>query len=88
MATAKLTLAIEEEVVEKMKDYASSRSSSVSRIVENYFIVLTNQSPKAKERIAVSPFVKGLSIKSMGLELPSDFNPEEEAIRNMEEKYR
>lgn len=39
----KLTLKLDNEVIEKAKVYAESRGESLSRIVENYFLGLTQE---------------------------------------------
>jgi len=89
MATAKLTLAIEEGIIERMKDYANARRSSVSRLVENYFVYLTSQTPKEEHaQISVSPFIKGLTVKAMVGKVPKNFDPEEEIAHYLEEKYK
>ena len=46
----RLNLTIEESLLEKVKSYAASKSSSVSELVENYFKTLI-EAPSAK-RIA------------------------------------
>jgi len=40
---AKLTLKLDSEVIERAKAYAESRGESLSRMVENYFLGLTQQ---------------------------------------------
>ncbi len=42
----KLTLSLKAEVIESAKRYASKRKTSVSALVENYFIQLTSQKKK------------------------------------------
>jgi hypothetical protein len=89
MAATKLTLTVEEGIIEKMKGYAAARHSSVSRIVESYFALLTSpDKTKAQEQVAVSSFVEGLTLKGMEVELPKDFTPEEEVAHYLEEKYK
>jgi hypothetical protein len=65
----KLTLTIEKDVISEAKRYAKEKGSSLSEIVENYFIFLT-KSIKSKE-FELSPTVKALkgSIKA-----PKDFD--------------
>jgi hypothetical protein len=48
---AKLTLTIEDDVIEKTKKYAASTGSSLSKMVENYFRSLIDEeskTPKSK----------------------------------------
>ncbi|WP_300977640.1 DUF6364 family protein, partial [Flavobacterium sp.] len=55
----KLTLKLDQEIIEKAKQYASEKKISLSRIVENYLNSLT--SDKENNDIQISPFVKSLS---------------------------
>lgn len=52
----KLTLKLDQEIIEKAKHYASEKKISLSRIVENYLNSLT--SDKENNDIQISPFVK------------------------------
>ena len=89
MAATKLTLTVEEGVIERMKEYANTKHSSVSRIVENYFVSLTSQNIKrAHDRIAVSPFIENLSIEAVGVALPENFDAEKAIVSYLEEKYK
>lgn len=45
----KLTLTIEEEVIEKTKKYAASTGNSLSKLVENYFRSLINDESKTPQ---------------------------------------
>ena len=63
----KLTLKLDQEIIEKAKHYASEKKISLSRIVENYLNSLT--SDKENNDIQISPFVKSLS---SGIEIPAD----------------
>lgn len=46
----KLTLRLDEDVIERAKEYASQRDTSVSQLVENYFARLTDRrSPEEGE---------------------------------------
>lgn len=55
----KLTLTIEQEVIETAKQYASDSGQSLSDIVENYFKLLTRENRKVKPS-QLSPRVKKL----------------------------
>lgn len=46
----KLTLKLDEEVIEKAKAYAERRGLSLSRMVESYFSGLTQQDDQAEQR--------------------------------------
>ena len=54
----KLTLTLEKEVIEKTKDYARANGYSLSKLVENYFKLLTRDLDKDKYEL--SPKTKKL----------------------------
>ncbi len=54
----KLTLNINEDVIESAKIYAKSNSISLSKLVESYLSILTE---KKTEKVEVTPLVKSLS---------------------------
>ena len=56
----KLTLKLNQEIIEKAKIYASQKKVSLSRIIENYLNSLTNDF-KDDSSIEISPYVKSLS---------------------------
>jgi hypothetical protein len=45
----KLTLRLDEDVIERAKEYASQRDTSVSQLVEDYFARLTNRRTSGEE---------------------------------------
>ena len=51
----KLTLTIEDSVIEKAKKYAKTKENSLSNIIENYLKALVKQEPK--EEIVVNDIV-------------------------------
>jgi len=65
----KLTLKLEQGVIEKAKHYASEKKLSLSGLVENYLNSLT--SDKIISDLEISPFFKSLS---SGLKIPADYN--------------
>jgi len=68
----KLTLTIEEKVIDAAKQYAHSNGKSLSDIVENY---LKSISSSEKKNENLSPKI----VKLMGvINLPKDFNYKEE----------
>ena len=79
----KLTLVLEEEVIQKAKDYAKKKNRSLSNIIENYLKSLTNEEPK-KQSIKVSPLVKSLR---GSFKLPQDFDYKEELRNALEKKH-
>jgi Family of unknown function (DUF6364) len=54
----KLTLKLEQEIIEKAKDYARLHNTSLSRIIENYLQKITNNN---EEKETITPLVKSLS---------------------------
>ena len=64
----KLTLKLEQNIIEKAKDYAKSHRTSLSKIIENYLQKITNDN---EEKDKITPLVKSLS----GIiDLPKDFD--------------
>lgn len=56
---AKLTLCLDEKVIEKAKSYAHKRNISLSKLVEAYLEHITNLNKPAQKEI--TPIVKSLS---------------------------
>ena len=54
----KLTLTIEQTVIEKAKKYAKDKERSLSNLIENYLKALTNESDS--NEIELTPIVKSL----------------------------
>ena len=78
----KLTLTIEHSVIEKAKEYAKKKERSLSDLIENYLIALTNNETKeAKELTPITKALKG-SVK-----MPENFNYKEELTKILSEKY-
>ncbi|MDQ1140133.1 DUF6364 family protein [Pedobacter agri] len=79
----KLTLKLNQEIIEKAKHYASEKKLSLSRLVENYLNALT--SSDGKDNLEISPFVKSLS---SGIQIPSDFDYKKERNEYLEQKHK
>ncbi len=78
----KLTLKLEQDIIEKAKGYAKSRSTSLSKIVENYLQKITNDTER-KEKI--TPLVKSLS----GIiDLPENFDHKKGYADFLKNKYK
>lgn len=78
----KLTLTIEEKVIEAAKQYAQKKGKSLSHIVENYLMAITS---KEIEDETISPKVS----KFMGvIKLPEDFDYKKELGTLLSEKYK
>ncbi len=80
---AKLTLKLNQKIIEKAKEYASDKKMSLSRIVESYFQTLTAD-PKDRD-IEITPLVKSLSGV---IKLDKDFDHKEEYANYLMEKYK
>jgi hypothetical protein len=79
--TTKLTLSIDDQVIESAKKYAKGKGKSLSGIVENYLKSISNTKSGARE---ISPRIK----KLMGsLHLPKDFDYKSELGKEMIKKY-
>ncbi len=74
----KLTLRLDQHVIEDAKAYAAHHGTSLSKLVEHYFQVISNR-PKSDE---ISPFVASLR----GI-LPSEI-AEDEYRAHLEDKYK
>ncbi len=79
----KLTLKLNQEVIEKAKIFASERKLSLSRLIENYLNSLT--SDQSSDELEISPFVKSLS---SGVEIPADYDYKKDRADYLERKYR
>jgi hypothetical protein len=78
---AKLTLTIEESVIEQAKKYAKSKGQSLSGLVENYLKSATKQK---QEELELTPIVKSLK---GSFKMPEDFRYKEELANRLSEKY-
>ncbi len=78
----KLTLTIEQSIIEKAKQYAKGKGRSLSDIVENYLKVITKENDKRKAEIApIASSLRG-SFKA-----PLSFDYKKELIKKLSEKY-
>lgn len=77
----KLTLTIEQSIIERAKSYAKGKGRSLSEIIENYLKAITSEQ-KATEDI--SPITKSLrgSFKA-----PDNFDYKNELSKALKEKY-
>jgi hypothetical protein len=82
----KLTLKLNQEVIERAKQYASDKKLSLSRIIENYLSSLTSEKTQ-KSEIEISPFVKSLT-KGIKYAIPADYDYKKERIDYLEKKHK
>jgi hypothetical protein len=78
----KLTLTIEQTIIERAKKYAKQKGRSLSGIIENYLKIITKE--ETKSNIEIMPLTKSLrgSFKA-----PSDFDYKKELSKGLSEKY-
>ena len=78
----KLTLTIEQTLIEKAKKYAKSKGRSLSDIVENYFKAIVKEGEiKTIETTPITDSLRG-SFKA-----PKDFDYKKELTKALNEKY-
>ena len=82
---SKLTLKLNERVIERAKKYASTKKLSLSRLIENYLDSITQEQ---NDDFEISPFVKSISSgKSIPAEADSKTS-KEEYIDYLDKKYQ
>ena len=80
---ARLTLKLNQEVIEKAKAYASYKKVSLSGIVESYLQSLV--SDNNTNDFEISPFVKSIAT---GNEIPADLGYKEEYSEYLWKKHK
>lgn len=78
----KLTLTIEQSVIEKAKNFAQKSNRSLSGLIENYLIALTSEETAKQD--GLSPTVKSLK---GSFKLPENFDYKKEIAERLSEKY-
>ena len=78
----KLTLTIEQEIIERAKQYAKEKNRSLSDIIENYLKILTSK--KSQEEIKLSPTIEALK---GSFKMPKDMSYKDELRNRVEKKY-
>lgn len=78
----KLTLTIEQTIIEKAKKYANDKGRSLSDIVENYLKVITKEDNN--ESIDLTPIVR--SMKG-SFKAPKNIDYKKELSKRLTEKY-
>ena len=78
----KLTLSVDQKIIEEIKSYAKQHQVSLSKMVENYFNFVVQ---KTQLEATTSALVKELT----GIiNLPKNFNEKEEYYDFLSEKYK
>ena len=80
----KLTLRLNDHVIEKAKIYAQSHKISLSKMIESYLDSLTNQKG-VEEKKSITPLVESLGGV---MDVPADFDYKKEYRDYLEEKYK
>lgn len=78
----KLTISLDESVIDRAKNYAQSHQISLSRMIESYLDLVTKE---GSERIAITPLVESLSGV---IELPENYDSKKEYSGHIIEKYK
>jgi hypothetical protein len=78
----KLTLTIEQSLIEKAKRYAKGKGRSLSDIVENYLKVITKE-----ENISMIDSTPIATSLRGSFKAPKDFDYKEELSKGLSEKY-
>lgn len=78
----KLTLTIEQTIIERAKKYAKQKGHSLSDIIENYLKAITKV--EAKTDIEISPVTKSLRGT---FKAPVDFDYKSELSKGLSKKY-
>jgi hypothetical protein len=77
----KLTLVLDKDIIERAKSYASSKKTSLSKLIESYLDRVTAEE-KSKEEI--SPLVKSLSGV---ISIPENIDYKDEYANHLASKY-
>ncbi|MCP4553675.1 MAG: hypothetical protein GY834_16910 [Bacteroidetes bacterium] len=77
----KLTLTIEQRIIEKAKSYAKQKGRSLSDIIENYLKAITKEEKIEEE---ISPLVRSLR---GSFKVSESFDYKEELSKGLSEKY-
>jgi len=80
----KLTLRLNDRVIERAKVYAKKQRISLSKMIESYLDSLTKEKSNEKDP-EITPFIKSLSGV---IDLPSDFDYKKEYRDYLTEKYQ
>lgn len=80
----KLTLRLNDSVIERAKIYAGKQKISLSKMIESYLDHLTREM-EDKDKVSITPLVKSLSGV---IDLPSDFDYKKEYGDYLIEKYK
>ncbi|MHA8093317.1 DUF6364 family protein [Aquirufa lenticrescens] len=77
---AKLTLKLDQDIIEQAKNYAKMKNTSLSQLIESYLGMLVEPQPI----LEVTPFVKSISGV---VNLPENFDSKEAYKKYIQNKY-
>jgi hypothetical protein len=80
----KLTLRLNDNVIERAKNYAHSHKISLSKMIESYLDSITKQ-PDVEKKISITPLVESLSGV---IDLPNDYDYKKDYHDYLERKYK
>ena len=80
--STKLTLTIEQKIIERAKNYAKAKNRSLSDIIENYLKSLIKDEEKESQKL--TPVVKSLK---GSFKMPKNMDYKKELDKRREEKY-
>jgi hypothetical protein len=80
----KLTLRLNDQVIERAKNYAHSHKISLSKMIESYLDTIT-KTKEVEKKNTVTPLVESLSGV---IDLPADFDYKNEYGDYLEKKYK
>ncbi len=84
----KLTLNIEEDIIEKAKEYAKSKNRSVSKLVEEYLRSLAFAKTQKKDKpLSLEPITKEL-VGMIKVKNPEKINYKDILTKSLIEKYK
>jgi len=78
----KLTLSVDQKIIEEIKSYAKKHQVSLSKMVENYFNYVVQKTKPEVKSSAIVEELTGI------INLPGDFNEKEEYYNFLSEKYK
>ncbi len=84
MATTKLTLSMEPEVVNRAKEYAKNKQISLSKLIQDYLDQLSKNKPEQDS--SIHPDILTLTGILKG-KVPNDIDLKEERFQYLKDKY-
>lgn len=79
----KLTLKLNQQIIEDAKKYASDKKMSLSRIIESYLQSLTSE--ESKDEFEISPFIKSIATGNV---IPIDLDYKKDYSNHLMEKHK